>query len=56
MTMLTMKPKEFLDLDVFRQILQGQAGHQVDAAYHRCFAEGTNEHRAQGNIGEDKSR
>jgi hypothetical protein len=32
-----MKPQEFLDLDMFRHILQGQEGHQVDAANHRCF-------------------
>jgi hypothetical protein len=37
-----MKPQEFLDLDMFRQSLQGQEGHQVDAANHRYFAGGTN--------------
>jgi len=41
-----MKPKEFLDLEMFRQILQGQEGHQVDATNHRCFTCGTYGHWA----------
>ena len=32
-----MKPKTLFDLEIFRQILQGQEGHQVDATNHRCF-------------------
>ena len=37
-----MKPKEFLDLDIFRQILHSQEGHQVEDANHRCFTGDTN--------------
>jgi hypothetical protein len=36
-----MKPQEFLDLEMFRHILQGQ-----DATNHRCFTCGTNGHWA----------
>lgn len=39
-----MKPKEFLDLGMFRQILQGQEGHQKDATNNRCFTCGTYGH------------
>ena len=41
-----MKPKAFLDLELFREVLQGGEGYQADAVNQRCFTCGTMGHWA----------